>query len=265
MPLRHVVTGSGPPLLLLHGIGMSSAAWTRVTPHLGGFECHAVDLPGFGASAPLDGPATMAALAHACRASMAARGHVRFHVAGNSLGGGIALHLALDGTALTACGLSPVGFAEGWERAWLHLSLMATRASGPVLERVMPVIGRAGAVRRAVMVQHMAHGERLPLGDMVAGFGDLNAGAGFAGARRHAVNWRCPAVPGELPCPVTVAWGDKDRLLLQHPQAARARDRLPRARHLVLADTGHLPAWDDPVGVAEVVRDAAAEAAPVLL
>jgi pimeloyl-ACP methyl ester carboxylesterase len=60
-----------------------------------------------------------------------------------------------------------------------------------------------------------------------------------------------------LPCPVTVAWGEHDRLLLTGPQAARAAARLPSAKHVTLRDCGHLPAWDDPALVADTIRVAA--------
>jgi pimeloyl-ACP methyl ester carboxylesterase len=54
-----------------------------------------------------------------------------------------------------------------------------------------------------------------------------------------------------------VAWGDRDRLLLHRPQAARARARLPRARHVTLPGAGHLPTLDDPALTARVLLEAA--------
>jgi pimeloyl-ACP methyl ester carboxylesterase len=56
--------------------------------------------------------------------------------------------------------------------------------------------------------------------------------------------------------PVTVAWGVKDRLLPYRLQAPRARALLPSARHVTLG-TGHVPFWDDPAAVAEVIRASA--------
>jgi pimeloyl-ACP methyl ester carboxylesterase len=244
-------------LLLAHGIGMSHRAFAAVVDPLAEeFDVVAVDLPGFGASPPLAGPPTLRALTEACAEHMAALGHDRFHVAGNSLGGGIALHLGLDGRALSACALSPVGFVEGWERAYLQVSLANARALAPVAPALLRTAGRAGPGRRALVRQYAEHGERLQVDYLIAAFRDVAGASGFAATQRHAVQWRCPS--GAAPhCPVTVAWGEHDRLLLARPQAARARARLPSARHVALPDCGHLPAWDDPALVARVVREAA--------
>jgi pimeloyl-ACP methyl ester carboxylesterase len=57
--------------------------------------------------------------------------------------------------------------------------------------------------------------------------------------------------------PVTVAWGSKDRLLLYGPQSQRARERLPKARHVTLPGLGHTPFFDDPGMVASVIRSSA--------
>lgn len=255
--LSHSRTGSGPPLLLAHGIGMSRHAFDRILEPLArDFEVVAVDLPGFGGS-PLEGTPTMRALADACATTMAGLGHERFHVAGNSLGGGVALHLALDGRALSACGLSPVGFAEGWDRAWAHANLRQTHAAGGAAAALMRGPGRIGTVRRALVRTYLEHGERVEPEEFVASFEGLDARGGYRPTLRHAINWRCPAVDG-LPCPVTVAWAEHDRLLLTGPQSARARRRLPAARHVTLTGCGHLPAWDDPALVADTIRDAAA-------
>lgn len=154
--------------------------------------------------------------------------------------------------------MSPVGFVEGWERAYVHVSVAQTRVAGPVALALTRGPGRIGAVRRALVRQFAEHADRLSVEAVADTFETVAAAPGFYPAMRHALNWRAPAERGELPCPVTVAWGEHDRLLLTGPQSARARERLPRARHVSLPDCGHLPAWDDPALVARVVREASA-------
>lgn len=243
----------GLPLLLVHGIGDTHRTWRDVVPRLeDGFECVAVDLPGFGATPPLAAQPTMAALATWCRDQMAERGHERFHVAGNSLGGAIALWLALSGAVDSACALSPAGFAEGLDRAYLHATLRVTRATAAANARVVGLL--PGPARRAMFTQYVAHGDRIPAERFAETLRHLAAAPGFEATQRHALNWRCPPAR-ELPCPVTVAWGERDRLLLRRPQSRRAQERLPSARHLVLYDVGHLPGLEDPAQAAAVIRE----------
>ena len=254
--LAYVSAGSGPPLLLIHGIGHNHRGFDDVAPRLqDAFTTYAIDLPGFGDSAPLEGPPTMRALADACAAFMADQGHSRFHVAGNSLGGAITLHLALDGRALSACALCPAGFDEGWERVFLHVSLMNTQAIAPLGAKVVRAAGGSAAVRRAVGRQVAEHGDRLSAAVIVDTFERLAAAPAGRSTRRHAINWRCPSVAA-LPCPTTVLWGEQDKLLLYKPQSARARERLPTADHVSVPDCGHLPMWDAPELTAATIRSA---------
>ena len=67
-----------------------------------------------------------------------------------------------------------------------------------------------------------------------------------------------------LPCPVTIAWSAKDRVLPLKTAGALAREEMPAARFLVLEGVGHIPMFDDPDLVArtilEVTRSAAGAA-----
>ena len=90
-------TGSGPPLVLLHGVGHHWQAWEPVIERLAvEFDVIACDTPGFGRSAPLPAGVTptIPAYVDAFEWFFAELGLERPHVAGNSMGGGLALELA---------------------------------------------------------------------------------------------------------------------------------------------------------------------------
>jgi pimeloyl-ACP methyl ester carboxylesterase len=82
------------------------------------------------------------------------------------------------------------------------------------------------------------------------------AAPGFAATLPEVGSWR-PRMPA---CPATIAWGQRDRLLITSRQAPRAARRLPAARHVRLAGCGHVPMSDDPGQVARVLLDASAGA-----
>jgi len=249
--LAHDRTGSGSPLLLLHGIAHRRQAFDPVVPLLAAHhEVIAVDLPGFGASGgPF--PATIAATADALAAFTRDLGVERPHVAGNSLGGALALEMAARGQAASATALSPAGFitpAEG-RRALLTLATMraSTYAPTPVLSAVLRSrYGRARAFRDLVV-----RPENLTLDRMVGDSLAMRRCTGFRAAARALRPYR---FDGTVDVPVTVAWGEQDRLLRPH-QADRARTRLPGSRHVPLPGCGHVPMSDDPDLVASVILD----------
>ncbi|MBA3326938.1 MAG: alpha/beta fold hydrolase, partial [Solirubrobacterales bacterium] len=98
--LNHTRCGRGEPLVLVHGLGSQWQVWRPVLERLAADrEVVALDLPGFGGSAPLPNEPTVAALARAVADLVAELGLDHPHVAGNSLGGAIALELARAGLA----------------------------------------------------------------------------------------------------------------------------------------------------------------------
>ena len=114
--LHHVRQGRGEPLLLIHPLGSELVVWEPVLELLAAErDVIAVDMPGFGASPPLPkGQAySPQGLAAALAGFLDALGIERAHLAGNSLGGWVALELAGLGRALSVTGLSPAGF---WSR-----------------------------------------------------------------------------------------------------------------------------------------------------
>ena len=99
MELAYERLGSGPPLVLLHGVGHRRQAWgavlDRLTPHR---DVILVDLPGHGGSPPLqEGLPLVDALLGPVTELLGELGVERPHVAGNSLGGRLALEAAAAG------------------------------------------------------------------------------------------------------------------------------------------------------------------------
>jgi len=244
----------------MHGIGHHHRGWAPVTARVARrHTVYAVDLPGFGHSLALrDGPPTLARLAAAVHAFMLAQGHDRYHVVGNSLGGGVALELGRTEAAMTVCAISPIGFAGRPGCAWLNGVLRASqvtaRAAEPFVERFIGV----PAVRRATTrVIAEAHGDREPPEELMDGLRSLARAPGYEATRRATMYE--PFHDGhEIRCPVTIAWGEKDILLPARTQAQRARAALPQATHVTLTDCGHVPVWDDPDQVAGIILAATA-------
>lgn len=94
--------GEGPPLLLVMGFGLSSDAWTPMLPVLAGFRAIRFDNRGTGGSGPSGDGYSVEAMAADAAAVLDAAGVERAHVHGVSMGGMIALSLALDHPARVA-------------------------------------------------------------------------------------------------------------------------------------------------------------------
>jgi pimeloyl-ACP methyl ester carboxylesterase len=251
--------GSGPPLLLVHGLGSCKEMWRPLLPRLARErEVVAVDLPGFGGS-PL-GPRTVEGLAEALARFVSGLGLERPHVAGNSLGGAVALTMGAEGTARSVCALSPIGFVAGREKAYGRAVLVGTRVLAIALAPVALVVARSAVLRTLLSSHAAARPWRIPPEDTAHWTRMYARAPAFWDLLETLDGWHA-AVPA---CPTTIAWGERDRLLIFSRQAPRARRLLPEARHVVLRGCGHVPTWDDPAQVAGVVLSASrrAEAQP---
>ncbi|WNI33312.1 alpha/beta fold hydrolase [Streptomyces sp. ITFR-6] len=249
-------TGAGEPLLLLHGIGHHRQAWDPVIPVLAvERDVIAVDLPGFGASPALpDGlPYDLTTVASLLGAFCEELGLDRPHVAGNSLGGLLALELGREKRVRSVTALSPAGFWTERERRYAFGTLRAMRlAAGSI---PLPLIGRLSCTPagRAVLTStiYARPGRRSPeaaVRETVA----LREAAGF---HQTLTAGRDIMFTDDVPgLPVTIAWGSGDRLLLRR-QGIRAKHTVPGARLVRLPGCGHVPMSDDPALVARVVLD----------
>jgi pimeloyl-ACP methyl ester carboxylesterase len=248
--------GSGEPLLLLHGIGHHRQAWDPVVDILATErDVIAVDLPGFGISPALpeglayDLPTTTAVFGAFCEAMELDRPHV----AGNSLGGLLALELGREQLARSVTALSPAGFWSEAERRYAFGVLIAMRRISqrlplPLVER----LSRSAAGRTMLTSTIYARPGRRSPEAVVAETLALAQATGFDATLRagNAVQFT-DDIPG---IPVTVAWGTRDMVLVRR-QGVRAKRLIPRARLVRLPGCGHCPMNDDPALVARVILD----------
>jgi pimeloyl-ACP methyl ester carboxylesterase len=256
MGLAYDRAGSGPPLVLLHGLGHRRQGWASVldliTPQR---EVITVDLPGHGQSPPLghDGRHPVEVIADEIANLLSGLGIDRPHVAGNSLGGTIALTLAATGHAASVTALSPAGFpASDNEVRYARVIFTAARGLGRAAMPMVPRLSRSAA------------GRGLLYGVMVTRPGRITAEqaegdvTGFVAASDaiRMVFAASPRFTAQVPddVPVTIAWGTSDRVLPQS-NARVARRQLPGARFVPLPGCGHVPMTDDPELVAEVLLD----------
>ncbi|MEU8609445.1 alpha/beta fold hydrolase [Actinoplanes sp. NPDC048791] len=180
----------------------------------------------------------------------------RPELAGSSLGGGIALELGRRGRASAVTAFAPIGFWGPVGRRWCQAVVGGARVLGSALAPALPRIFATRAGRVALCGIFYGHPSRLSPEDCLGSARALSHAPGFAAARRAFGVWRLPvgADPGALTgIPVTIAWGTRDLVLPHHRQAARAREELPTARHVLLPGCGHLPFADDPARCAELL------------
>ncbi|HEY0700231.1 MAG TPA: alpha/beta hydrolase [Micromonospora sp.] len=244
--------GAGEPLVLLHGIGHHWRGWLPVLDRLATtHDVVAIDLPGFGRSPVPPGglaggvPDLVAAVA----ALLDHLGLDRPHVAGNSLGGAIALELAAAGRVASATALAPAGFWTPAQIRWVRGALAAHRAAARLPLPVLRAVLAAAPLRALCFGMLVARPARISAEVALADTLALRRAPAFRAVARAARGYSFTGTPG---VPVTVAWGDRDRILSPR-QAALARQRMPAARHVTLPGCGHLPMGDDPELVASVI------------
>jgi pimeloyl-ACP methyl ester carboxylesterase len=259
-PLAITRSGTGAPLVLLHGLGASRRSFDAVLPALAArFDVIAVDLPGFGESAPVPGPGEVppAVLAQHVADLLDDLGVSTPHVVGNSLGGWVALELASRRPVASLTLLSPAGLWPRNTPLYDRISLGASRwlarhATGLLCRLVAARLGRA-----LVLGQTHGHPMRLSTEYARAAVTELGRCPGFEAAlagtaKRHFV------ATGPITAPVTVAFGSRDVLLLRGSR--RLGQLPPQTRTETLPGCGHLPMADDPAAVAALITRTATEA-----
>lgn len=246
------------PVVLLHGLNSSSeSAWREVVPLLA--DHHQVYAPGAlghrGGPSVQRRPVTMTDVIDAAEHYLDERGLDRPHLAGSSMGAVMAIELARRGRAATVCALSPSGLWSSGDglQARAFKRIRRNLALGRLMRPACPLIFRSAFMRRTALRDIALHGDRLTPAQAVE---RVNGGLDGA-ARNVAIDlsgdvWQiAPLNP--LPCPITIAWSEKDALLPMAEYARALPERLPEAAFCVLAGVGHEPMLDDPELVARTI------------
>lgn len=246
------MTSQKSPLVLLHGVTGSGRIWQDVVPLLS--EHHDVHTPTLlghrGGPAIQRRPARVSDMVDAVQRYLDEHDLARPHLAGNSLGGWVSIELARRGRAASVCAFSPAGFwwdSESHERlrALIRRKLALARVSRPTA----PLVLWSAVVRRFGLREVACHGDRLTAGRVLEVMDD-NIGCSFMDDY-SADEQVDPLDP--LPCPVTLAWAQFDRLVPAETYGQTARERLPGATWVLLPGVGHIPMIDDPDLVARTI------------
>jgi pimeloyl-ACP methyl ester carboxylesterase len=242
---------------LLHGFTDTWRTWELALPALERrHDVLAVTLPGHAGGPPLDDELSDASLVDAVERAMDEAGFDTAHVAGNSLGGYVALQLAERGRAEGVVALAPAGgWAPGDESYRESLDYFVRMKS--LVEQALPhadAIVASPEGRRQATLNIVENFEHIPPELIV----HLMRGAAACDAVHPLVDyarangWRLHA--DRIDCPVRVVWGTADRLLEYPRAAARYRDdSLPAADWVELDGIGHCIQLDVPLEAAELI------------
>lgn len=264
----HRAGRKGTEVVLVHGIGQSSATWNAIVPGLvaGGARVLAVDLPGHGRSSKGRGDYSLGAMASTLRDLLDHLGRDRSLVIGHSLGGGVAMQFAYQfpercsGLVLVASGgLGPDAFAPlraaTLPGAGLVISLLTHPRVMAPLQGLSDGLTRVGLCPEFLSTDSVATlNELADPAARTAFLATLQGVVDVSGQRVSALG----RLPAAAHLPVLLVWGDRDRVIpVAHGRAAH--ELLPRSRLVVFPGAGHEPHRFDPDRFVELVLGFARE------
>jgi pimeloyl-ACP methyl ester carboxylesterase len=254
--LDHRLAGSGEPLFLIHGIGSTWRIWKPILDRLEArHEVLGVDLPGFGYSPPLPAGTTptIGALADALERALDAAGWDQAHIAGNSLGGWLALELARRGRATSVVAISPGGMWTEKERKYAYGQLTFLHAVATSIVPYSDAITRTEVGRTLVFSTATSRPWRLEAANAAEMLRVFANAPGWQATLDTVIEER-PRDLGGIECPVRIVWGSRDILLLPR-QADRFVREIPNAELVQLPGLGHAPMSDDQDAVADSILE----------
>lgn len=252
-PMNLIEAGSGPVLLLIHGMAGTCANWESVIEPLAiDHTVIAPDFPGHGASAPGGGDYSLGALASGLRDLMLSLGHERATLVGHSLGGGVAMQFTyqfpemVERLVLVSSGglgpdVSPLLRAAALPGADLFIS--ATAGAGKTV---------GGAIGRGIgAVGLRPNADLAEISRGYATLTDRERRKAFLATLRSVVGTEGQRVAAldrlylAETLPVLIVWGENDPIIpVEHGREAHAA--LPDSRLEIFEDTGHVPMLERP-------------------
>lgn len=272
-PVIYRTAGSGPPVVLIHGMVNSSDHWREVALRLADrYTVIAPDLIGHGDSATPRGDYSLGAHAAVIRDLLTAIGVGSATIAGHSLGGGVAMQFfwqfpqRVERLVLVSSGglgheVSPLLRSAALPGASAALRLVAGRRSLAALGRVAAALdarGSAGGVYVRAIVRALRPLERA--GSREAFLQTLRSVIDLQGQHVSATD-RLYLLG---PVPTLIVWGERDNTIpLQHGRSAH--EAIPHSRFETLPRAAHFPHLEDPEGLADLIRDFVATTEPCRL
>lgn len=263
------LAGSGPALLLIHGIGDNSSTWQELIPHLArNYTVIAPDLLGHGRSDKPRADYSVAAYANGMRDLLSVLNIDKVTVLGHSLGGGVAMQFTyqfphlVDRLILVSAGgvtkdvhpalrlMSVPVFSEALKLLRLPGAMPAIRFTGNVLSKLHGTPLRPGALLH----------DTSDLVRVLSALPDPTAYEAYLRTLRAVVDWRGQVVTMLDRCyltenlPVQLIWGDHDTVIpVGHGYLAHSA--MPGSRLDVFRGAGHFPFRDDPIRFLRVVEE----------
>lgn len=260
--VRYRMEGSGPAVLLIHGIAGSSTAWRDVMPMLSrDYTVIAPDLIGHGHSAKPLGDYSLGAYASGMRDLLGALGVTRATMVGQSFGGGVAMQISYQHPECCERLVLVDSGGLGREVSWI-LRLMTL----PGTEYLMPVLFPSIVRERGNEVSRLLHSRGVHLariGEMWRAYTSLTESANrhsFIRTIRSVIDPGGQTVSAmdrlylAARLPTLIVWGKQDTIIpVSHAYAAH--EAIPGSRLEIIEGSGHFPHVETPARFLEILVD----------
>lgn len=262
--------GTGPAVLLIHGMAGSSSSWVPILEDLGRFATFvAPDLPGHGRTDKPRADYSLGAQASFLRDLLAVLGHERATVVGTSLGGGIAMQFAyqhpercerlvLVGSGGLGEEVMPLLRTLSWPGAEYVMPVAFLPVIGRTAEGIAGVLSRIGFRPAPATVE---------MWRAYSSLSDPEARTAFVHTLRSVVDHRGQRVSAKdklylsADMPTMVVWGDSDPVIpVSHGH--EAAEAIPGSRLEIMEGCGHFPYAEQPRRFASILEDFMASTDP---